>query len=157
MQRFTSPLLKVHGLCEQKCKLAEIELARALGHQRTVEERVRSLGIELDSARTAAAQALSHPMQTSTLHGIYNHVALIGEHLAEMQKQLLEAEKLTEQARDLYRNANVQIDALSRLLENERAGHRKLMFRDQQIQMDDGAIFRWQGPETMEMEFIKHG
>lgn len=152
MRRFQSPLLKVHALFEQQSRLAEMELARAVSLQHQAAQSVSDAEAELESAREVAAQTMRLPLQTAFLHGVRNHVGAASDRLEQCRLQLIEKQEATQLAREAFQAVKSKMESVAQLLEKQRAEHRIEALKSEQSAMDDGAVFRWTGPESFEAE-----
>ncbi|SFI26118.1 flagellar export protein FliJ [Planctomicrobium piriforme] len=157
MQRFQSPLIKVHALCEQQSRQAEIELARAVALRTLAKQSVANAEAALEGARTAGSQAMRQPLQTSILHGVQNHIAAAAELVQTTIGQLAAAEKICQTAQQKYQALQARVEGLSRMLDQQRAEYRKQVLKAEQNAMDDVAAFRWNGLAPIETEVTRHG
>ncbi|WP_437194002.1 flagellar export protein FliJ [Planctomicrobium sp. SH527] len=148
MRRFHSPLLKVHALFEQQSRLAEIELARAMSLQHEASRNVLNAEAELESAREMAAQTMKLPLQTAFLHGVQNHVGAAADRVEQSRQQLVEREAATQLVREAFQTVKSKLESVAQMLEKQRAEHRIESLKSEQSAMDDGAVFRWIGPES---------
>jgi len=150
MKRFRSKLQKVHDLCEQQRRMEELEFARTRALLTAAQQRVRDAVFSLELARTDAGRALKQARQISIVLGAHLHVAAAMDHVTSMEQACSAAEKVCEQARLKYQESHSKVERIERLIEKQRAEHRRDALLEQQKAMDDVAIFRWTQPETLE-------
>ncbi|WP_437226269.1 flagellar export protein FliJ [Planctomicrobium sp. SH661] len=157
MKRFRSSLQKVHEICRQQSRMAELEMARAKSTWMTAQTRVEVAIDELETARRDVNRAMLQARQSTVILGLHQHLGAASDRVTTAQNDCLKAEQVFEVARSKYQSAHSKVERLERLIEKQKEAYRRDMLQEQQQAMDDVAIFRWKQPELMENEVGIHG
>lgn len=157
MKRFHSNLQKVHDICHQQSRMAELELARARSLLIIAQQNVQLAVNELEQAREEVNRALKHTRQSSLILGMHQHLGAAGDRVQQREHECQKAAQACELARVKYQEAHSKVERIARLIEKQQTLHRRDVLLDQQRAMDDVAIFRWREPEQSEIEVSTHG
>lgn len=157
MKRFHSPLQKIHAVSQQQRRLAELELARRLVAYEAARAAATRLSEERDAAIDELGRFRSGPRQQALLLGLLARVELLEEQLQAARRRVVEAGQARDAARAACADRNSREERLARLIERQRAIHRKEAFKEQQALIDDVSAGRWTRSTAARVEEVRHG
>jgi flagellar export protein FliJ len=157
MKRFTSPLTKIHALCEQQSQMARLELLRCQGALHAAERGIAAAEQALDAARLAAAATLRKPGPFAAVLGTRSQIVLAQEGLQAAQRARDEARRHLANAQANWETCRSKAERLEELIHRQRQTHRQQALREQQIVMDDASAARWTAAESTVSEVSGHG
>lgn len=156
MKRFHSNLGKVHALCRQQRRLAELDLARAL---QVVEQAVQAefkAQADLTEAHAAANAALARRTTVAAIQSARNDVQRATDVVISSAAVTVRARAALDQQRQKFREIQSREDRLAELISRQRQEHRHEMLRQQQIAMDESAVSRRLSGATSPEEVNSH-
>lgn len=156
MKRFRSNLQNVHALCRQQRRMAELELASAaqrLTLARETEQQARRLETQ---AHEDVARSVRAGLGIAGILAARTNLQRAEERAVAAQSAAQQAQRDWDVERDRCREISSREERLAELISRQRQEHRREVFRQQQIVMDENAAARGQRSEGLRSEVNSH-
>lgn len=140
MSQFTFRLERVRALRERSEDLAKQELAGALSHRASCEERLRSYGAEVDVARDRQRDLAAVTVSAQDLIARQQYLERVERNRVQGQQELVHSESQVDARRASLVEAARERQALERLKERSRRTHMQKLARVEGAAMDEIAL-----------------
>ncbi len=133
MKKFAFSMQKVLDLREFERKQAEAELGRALAEENRIQQTLEMLAQQ----RVNSIKAADNMNDLHELYGVNQYVVLLDQRKEALLHELAQAKIVTEQKRNVMREAMQKCKALEKLKETRYAAWKKAALAEEENTIDD--------------------
>lgn len=133
MKRFVFSMQKVLDLREFEKKQAEAELSKAIAEENRIEETLKMVA----SQKAQTISASNEMKDISGLYGANQFMRLLEQRKETLLQELTEAQMITEQKREVMREAMQKVKVLEKLKENRLKDWKKESLREEENVIDE--------------------
>jgi flagellar FliJ protein len=142
MKRFSFKLEKVQKLRKFTEEQAKIELGRAIGVLSGIEDEIKTIGLERNSAANRRFSGVSGGADITAGGGHEmivwdNYIARLDLEIEQLLQKAAEAELVVEEKRRIYIDASRELKIMEKLREKQEQEYRKEYFAEQTRELDD--------------------
>jgi flagellar export protein FliJ len=149
VKRFIFRLDKVLQVKEQRQRLAELRQQQARLAVDKVRAEIATLTGQLQAASSALETQIGRSVEAGAWTGCYEHSTRVGNALRAAEAMLMNALAELETASSLRTKITQEVEALLTLREQQWHAHRDEAAAQQQDQLDELALSRWQAARRL--------